>query len=198
MSTIEASRYTPDDLLTMPGGERYELVDGQLVEKAMGAESDWIGNELRALLTLFAKARKRGFSFGPETGYQCFRNAPAKVRKPDASFIDADRLPGNRIPKGHIRIVPDLAVEVISPNDSYYEVDAKVHEYLEAGVRLIWVINPDLRSIKVFASSVGFRQELTGCDVLSGGDVLPGFSCPVASLFPPQEASDAGSAEVAS
>ena len=191
MSTIEAIHYTPDDLLTMPGGERYELVDGQLVEKAMGAESEWIGDELRYALKAFIKAKRNGLSFGPETGYQCFRNAPAKVRKPDASFIAADRLPGNRIPKGHIRIVPDLAVEVISPNDSYYVVDAKVHEYLEAGVRLIWVINPDLRSIKVFEASVGFTQELTDGDELAGGEVLPGFSCPVASLFPPLEVSEA-------
>lgn len=149
MSTIEATRYTPEDLLTIPDGERYELVDGQLAEKPMGAESDWIGDELRMLMRTFVKARKWGHTFGPETGYQWFQDDPNKVRKPDGSFIAAGRLPGDRIPKGHIRIVPDLAVEVISPDDLYYEVEAKVSEYREAGVRLIWVVNPDQRKVKV-------------------------------------------------
>lgn len=185
MSTLEATRYTPEDLLTMPGGERFELVDGHLVEKPMGAESDWIAGELHMLVRTFVKSRRCGYCFGPETGYQCFRDDPNKVRKPDGSFIAAGRLPGNRIPKGHIRIVPDLVVEVISPNDLYYEVEAKVHEYQTAGVRLIWVVNPDLRTVKVYDSQAGGVRELSPGDQLTGGEVLPGFSCDVAELFPP-------------
>ncbi len=185
MSTIEAIRYTPEDLLTMPGGERYELVDGHLVEKPMGAESDWIADELRYLLKAFVKSTGGGHTFGPETGYQCFRDDPNKVRKPDGSFIAAGRLPGNRIPKGHIRIVPDLVIEVISPNDLYYEVEAKVREYQTAGVRLIWVVNPDLRTVKVYDSQAGRVFDLSEGDRLTGGEVLPGFSCLVSDLFPP-------------
>lgn len=75
---------------------------------------------------------------------------------------------------------------MISPNDSYCEVDAKVHEYLEAGIRLIWVVNPDLRTIKVYAAEIGYQQELTEGDTLTGGEVLPGFECTVADLFPPR------------
>ena len=174
----------------MPEGERYELVDGHLVEKPIGAESDWIGMRLIAQLVMFVESSRRGHVFGPETGYQCFRDAPNKVRKPDGSFIAAGRLPGNRIPKGHIRIVPDLAIEVISPNDLYYEVEAKVHEYQTAGVRLIWVVNPDLRTVKVYDSQAGHPSELTAGDELTGGDVLPGFRCTIADLFPPANDSD--------
>lgn len=79
MSTIEATRettqYTPEDLLSLPDGGRYKLVDGHLLEKPMGVESDWIGDELR----FFVKSRRCGISFGPLAGYQCFRNSPNKV-----------------------------------------------------------------------------------------------------------------------
>ncbi len=126
MTTLTATSYTPEDLLTMPNGERYELVEGQLVEKPTGAKSDWVGMRLISRLIGFVTSAHLGEIFGPETGYQCFRDEPKKVRKPDGTFIAAGRLPGDRIPKGHIRIVPDLAFEVISPNDTYYEVEAKV------------------------------------------------------------------------
>lgn len=184
MSTIEATRYTPEDLLTMPEGERYELVDGQLVERNMGAKADWVGMRLNRRLGDHVETQGLGETFGPESGYQCFRDAPAKVRKPDGSFIAASRLPQDEIPDGHIRIVPDLAIEVISPNDSYYEVEAKVQEYLDAGVRLIWVLNPDLQSIKVYEGDSGRTFSLSAKDELTGGNVVPGFRCPVSSLFP--------------
>ena len=76
------------------------------------------------------------------------------------------------------------ADEVISPNDSYYEVEAKVQEYLDAGVRLIWVLNPDLQSIKVYEGDSGRTFSLSAKDELTGGNVVPGFRCPVSSLFP--------------
>jgi Uma2 family endonuclease len=189
MSTVETTRYTPEDLLTMPGGERYELVDGHLVEKPIGGESDWIGMRLIARLVMFVETGQLGHVFGPETGYQCFRDDPHQVRKPDGSFIAAGRLPGDRIPKGHIRVVPDLVIEVVSPNDLYYAVEAKVREYQEAGVRLIWVLNPDLRSIKVYERDSRRTFSLSVEDELTGGDVVPGFRCPVSSLFPAEKSS---------
>lgn len=187
MSTVEAIRCTPEDLLKMPDGKLYELVDGQLVERSMGSESDWIGLELNYRIRDYLQTNPIGQTFGPTASFQCFRHDRKQVRKPDGSFIAAGRLQGSRIPKGHIRIAPDLAIEVISPNDSYYVVDAKVHEYLDAGVRLVWVVNPDNRTIKVFRHDDPRPVELTVNDRVDGGDVLPGFSCPVVELFPPAD-----------
>jgi Uma2 family endonuclease len=187
MSTAELTTYTPDDLLTMPDGNRYELVDGQLVEKNMGAESDWIAFRTTKLLAIHVDDNELGDIFGSETGYTCFAAHPRMVRKPDGSFIARGRLPGGRIPKGHIPVAPDLAIEVISPNDSYYDVDAKVHLYREAGIPLIWVINPDNRTVKVYAADRDYPIELTDADELDGGDVLPGFRCRVSEIFPQSE-----------
>lgn len=148
MRTIAASRYTPADLLTMPGEDRYELVNGQPVEKPRGAEADRIADELRVLGRRFVKGQRCGDSFGPETGCQCFGNAPNNVRKPDGSFISAGRLPGGSISTGPSRVVPDLVTEVVSPNDRCSGVETQVHESLEAGVRLIGAVKPDNRTVE--------------------------------------------------
>lgn len=189
MSTAEAIRYTPEDLLTMPDNKQYELVNGQLVERSMGSESDWVGLEINVRLREFVRANKLGFIFGPTSGYQCFRHDRKQVRKPDGSFIAAGRLPGDRVPKGHIRIVPDLALEVVSPKDSYSTVDTKIHEYLDAGVRLVWVINPDTRTVKVYRQDDRRPVELTDGDQLDGADVLPGFRCAVTDILQPKDQS---------
>ncbi len=184
MSTAETITYTPDDLLKMPDGKFCELVDGQLLEKAMGAESEWIALELGYLLIDDTRQPRIGWVFGAAVGYQCFDDAPNKVRKPDVSFIRRGRLPNERIPKGHIRIAPDLAVEVISPNDLYSEVTAKVDEYLNAGVRLVWVIDPETRKLSISRQD-GRTDVLREDDILSGEDVIPDFTCSVTDLFPP-------------
>ncbi len=99
MSTAEQTTCTPEDLLTMPDGERRELVDGQLREKPIGAESDWISMRINRLLGSYIDDHRLGDVFGPETGYQCFPHDPTLVRKPDGSFIAKGRLPGGTIPK---------------------------------------------------------------------------------------------------
>jgi Uma2 family endonuclease len=93
--------------------------------------------------------------------------------------------------EGYVTIPPDLAVEVASPSDEVYDLEQKVEEYLRAGVRLIWVIHPEVRAIQVTrADRSGHR--LGPGDELSGEDVVPGFRCPVASLFPATQPADAG------
>src|SRR5438105_9274945 len=114
--------YTPKDLLTMPEGERFELVDGRLVEKKMGAESSWIANLLAVSITQFVQRHGLGWVFNSECGYQCFPNDPHRVRKPDVSFVARGRLPGDSVPGGHISVAPDLAVEGTSPNDHCWRV----------------------------------------------------------------------------
>ena len=133
MGTINpATHYTPDDLLQMPDGDRYELVDGQLVEKDMGWEASEIASQLFLLLGSFVRERQLGRAV-VEGSYQCFADAPDKVRKPDVSFIRRERMPADTRPKGHNPLVPDLVVEVVSPHDSFAEVEGKVEEYLQAG-----------------------------------------------------------------
>ncbi|HEU4754238.1 MAG TPA: Uma2 family endonuclease, partial [Armatimonadota bacterium] len=113
---------------------------------------------------------------------------PRDVRRPDVSFIARGRLPGEQLPKGHATVAPDLAVEVISPNDLFYEVEAKIGEYLEAGVRVVWIVNPQERSLHVYQGD-GSTARLQETDTVSGEDVLPGFTCEVGSLFPPRASS---------
>ena len=183
MSTVtQKTRYTPEDLLRMPDGDRYELVDGNLVERHMGFASGRIGGTVYYLLRTFSEANRRGWVLPADVGYQCFPDAPDKVRKPDVSFIRLERLAPDREPKGHSPIPPDLAVEVVSPNDLVYEVDAKVAEYLAAGVRLVWVIHPQSRTMEVHRLN-GPSTILQACDELSGEDVVPGFRCRVEEIF---------------
>jgi Uma2 family endonuclease len=84
--------------------------------------------------------------------------------------------------EGHIPIPPDLAVEVVSPNDLFYDVQQKVGEYLQAGVRLVWIVNPRTREVHVYRGDGGF-QLLKNGDSLDGAEVVPGFRCPLAEIF---------------
>ena len=192
MNTILTEHiYTPEDLLTVPDADRYELVDGRLVESDMGAEASWVAGELHALLRDFCCANRSGWAL-PETSYQCFPESRKMVRRPDVSFIRPGRLPDEQLPLGHIRIAPDLAVEVVSPNDTYYEVEQKVREYLQAGVRLVWVVNPDTRTVRVHRVN-RMLTDIQEEEELTGEELLPEFRCRVGDIFPsPRPAERAG------
>lgn len=183
MGTINpATHYTPDDLLQMPDGDRYELVDGQLVEKDMGWEASEIASQLFLLLGSFVRERQLGRAV-VEGSYQCFADAPDKVRKPDVSFIRRERMPADTRPKGHNPLVPDLVVEVVSPHDSFAEVEGKVEEYLQAGVSLVWVVSPETRTVHVYRPKETASRRLHEEDELTGEDIVPGFHCTIRELF---------------
>lgn len=185
MSLATQTTYTADDLLTMPDGDRYELVNGQLVERNMGTESSWIAGRIFFNISRFLEEQSLGWAFPEGTGFQCFREDRDRVRKPDMAFVRHGKFSGKSLPKGFARIPPDLAVEVVSPNDLYYEVEQKVREYLQAGVSLVWIINPDDRTVRIFRSSGAGPTQLGENDELTGEDILPGFRCQVSELFPP-------------
>lgn len=172
----------PDELLRMPEGDRYELVHGRPVGKDMGAKSDEISLAIGSELRAFVLKHGLGRTYGSSTGYQCFPGDPLTVRKPDASFVAKGRLPDDTTPDGHIKLAPDLAIEVVSPNDLAGEVDMKIVEYLSAQVRLVWVIWPQTKTVHVRRLN-GTSDVLTESDTLSGEDVVPGFTCRVAELF---------------
>jgi Uma2 family endonuclease len=132
----------------------------------------------------YSKGPDLGWVLGPSGGYRCFPWKPGKVRRPDVSFIARDRLPSpEQWSEDYITISPDLAAEVTSPGDKVHDLQEKVEEYLRAGVRLIWVIHPEVRVIEVIRAD-GSSSRIRSGGELSGEDVIPGFRCPVDALFP--------------
>src|SRR5688572_5220656 len=98
MTTATKTAFTPDDLLNLPDSVSYELVDGNLVERKVGSESSVIAAAIITILNVFIRGNRRGFVAGADCGYQCFPDAPDKVRKPDVSCVSAGRLPNDRPP----------------------------------------------------------------------------------------------------
>jgi Uma2 family endonuclease len=184
MNTLLQPVAPPDPyVVTLQSGHRYEYVDGQLREKPpRGAEVNRVATILARMLDAFAAENLLGLVFTQECGYQIFTADPTKVRKPDVSFIARGRLPNDRPPRGHVTIAPDLEVEVVSPNDLAEEIDQRVADYLVGGVPLIWVIYPASRSAWVLRKD-GSAAGRAEADDLDGEDVLPGFRCPLRSLF---------------
>ena len=187
MATIEPPiRYKPEDLLKMPNGDRYELVNGQLVEKAMGWEASEIASQLFLLLGSFVRDHQLGRTV-VEGSYQCFADAPDKVRKPDVSFIRRERMPADERPKGHNPIVPDLVVEVVSPHDLFSEVEVKVEEYLRAGVSLVWVVSPETRTVNIYHTPPGICRTRQRDRNRPGGrhaaSIRQGFSDTILTTF---------------
>jgi Uma2 family endonuclease len=113
-----------------------------------------------------------GWVFPADAGYQCFPDAPNKVRKPDASFIRRERLPEGPHARGFTRIAPDLAVEVLSPHEYATDVETKLQEYLDAGVQLVWKVNPEARLVTVLRVD-GTGNRLREDDELSGENIIP-------------------------
>lgn len=175
---------TADEFLAMPDSKGHELEEGRLVELNMGAESSWVAGAVYRILANHVLEKKLGWAFPPETAFQCFGEHTDSVRKPDAAFIRFGRLPNERLPEGFITIAPDLVVEVVSPNDTAYEVERKVKEYLAAGVRLVWVIYPETKTARVHRPSKR-TTELDSGDELDGEDVLATLRIRLAELFPP-------------
>lgn len=134
MSTIAGTRYTADDLLAMPDEKRFELVGGQLVERKISEESNWIGGRIFRLLASFIEDTSLGWAFPDGNGFQCFPDDRQKVRRPDAAVVLHTRMPGPPTRSGFTRHCPNLVVEVVSPHDTAYEVDKRVEDWLSAGV----------------------------------------------------------------
>ena len=178
-----AATYTPEDLLMMPDGDRYELVDGQLVEKNMSYKSSYISGEVYGILRDFVKPRKSGWLAPEGVTYQCFPDDPKRVRNADTSFIVLNRMTKEQFnSEGHCTVTPDLAVEAVSPNDLSYDVERKAEEWLGAGARFVWIIHPETRTVRVLRRD-GSDARLLDSDSLTCEELLPGFSCRVADFF---------------
>jgi len=171
------------EFLALPDHDLYELVDGELREINVSNLSSLVSCKTSARLTIHCEAKNLGPVFACDAYYQCFAGRPRHARKPDVSFIRRDRLTEGWLADGYFTIAPDLAVEVLSPNDLAYEVDEKIGEYLDAGVRLVWIINPEQRWVTIHRAD-GSVAKLKEPETLNGEQVVQGFSCRVGELFP--------------
>jgi len=175
-------RMTIEEFDQLPDRTQYELVHGELVERRMGTESDWIGATIAYILETFNRRTGLGYVFG-EADYALDPSDRHHFRRPDASFVLASRFPDGKLPLTRARLAPDLAVEVISPNDLAGEMNEKIKEYKRLGVRLIWVVFPASRTVDVYCAD-GRVYTLEEDQPISGEDVLPGFTSPVTDFFP--------------
>jgi Uma2 family endonuclease len=177
-----ATYYIPEDLLALPDYGRFELIDGQLVVRKMDAKSSYAATRLLLRFGSFVEGNNLGLVFQADCGYQIFAHAPNRVRFADASFIRRGQLPEGQVPQGHCRVTPDLVIEAVSPNDTAYEIEDKISQWLDAGVRLVWVLYPETQRVQVHRAN-GTVTKLRSAERLSGEDVIPGFQCQVAEIF---------------
>lgn len=161
----------------------FEVVDGQQVEVShMGPRETCIASALIVFIQNFASSKR----LGRAVVEVLFDLAPVnRQRRPDLAFVSTQRWPSRQWPargENAWKVIPDLAAEIVSPTNTADEVVAKVQDYFQAGVRLVWVLYPDPGQVYVYESPAKVRV-LTRQDVLDGGEVLPGFQLPLAELF---------------
>ena len=178
LMTIEEFERLPDE------AARLELVRGQVVrELPAGFEHGGIGVQVASCPHAFVRRHGLGKVVAAETGFVLFDDPPT-VRAPDVAFVARDRLPAD--PRGFARLAPDLAVEIVSPSNTHAEIQDKVFDYLDAGSRLVWVVEPRTRSVTAYRSRTEVRV-VAGSDTLDGHDVLPGFQLRLDELFAPPD-----------
>ena len=176
------SLMTAEELLrTHTPHKRTELVRGMLVvREPAGSRHGLVTMNLGAELAVYAKQTGAGGVYAAESGFKLASN-PDTVRAPDIAFVTRERLPPPTT-TGYPALAPDLAVEVLSPGDRPGDVLAKVADWLSAGTRLVWVLDPQRRLARVYRHD-GSETFVTAEDPLDGEDVLPGFSCLLASVL---------------
>ena len=180
-TTIQTT--TADELLRMPDdGFRYELVRGELRKMSpAGHRHGRIAGNVTASLGPHVVVNKLGRVYVADTGF-LISSDPDTVRAPDVAFASQKRLDEVGDVEGYWPGAPDLVVEVISPGDTYTEVEEKVLEWLEAGALMVVVVNPRKRVVTVYRSLTDIIV-LTEDDTLDGGNVVPGWTMAVGDIF---------------
>jgi Uma2 family endonuclease len=180
MVTIERL-ITAEELFQMPDLGRCELVRGEIIMMSpAGSEHGRIVWNLTLLLGNFIKSHKLGTMRGAETGF-IIKHNPDTVLAPDAAFISADRLP-EKNPQGFYDGTPDLAIEVRSPNDRASKVQEKIRDWLDAGCRAVWIVDPETKSVTIYKSTHDIAV-LNASDTLTDTQMLPSFSAVVSEIF---------------
>jgi len=157
-----------------------ELVDGVLVEKAMGFKESVLAIYLIRMLESFVRSANLGIVTAPDGMMEI---SAGLVRIPDVAFVSWARLPGGKIPDQPIPgLVPDFAVEILSPSNTPAEMSRKRSEYFAAGVQLVWEADPDARTVSAYTQPAAVRV-FRGNEILTAAPVLPGFQISVAEWF---------------
>ncbi len=178
MTVVTKKVWTDEELMRIKHEGKVELVDGEVILMTpAGAEQGSINASLTVRLGSYILRKKLGYIFDAQTGFRPYEN----MRAPDFSFVSKERLKG-KPPKGFLKVPPDLAVEVFAPDEKVSDYEEKVAEYLSWGVRLIWLVDPNTRTVTVVRAN-GERQVLSEKDVLTGEDVVPGFKICVRKIF---------------
>jgi len=181
MTEPSVRTYTANEFVNLRDWKEFELVNGELVPYPCGAEASHVCIVLITALHTWSE-RRRAWIFSSGATY-CFPNQPRTVRRPWVSLIRSERLRREDIPSVEpLTLAPDLIAEVMTPLHTYEEVETKVKEYRSAGVKLIWIITPETKTVLIRRLD-GTCAEVNETGTLSGEDVIPGFACPVAELF---------------
>jgi len=168
------------EALEAPRKRICELIDGVLVEKAMGYSESLLATVLISALWSFVRSRNLGLVTAPDGTMRLWAG---RVRIPDVAFTSWDRMPGRRRPPQPIPdLAPDLAVEVLSRSNTPAEMRLKRRDYFAAGVRVVWEVDPEARTVSVYTAVEGPTVH-TQADTLDGGNVLPGFTLALSDLF---------------
>ncbi len=181
--TTRKTLLTAEDLEQLPDdGRYYELLDGELVEVTPpGPRHGRAVTRTSSVLDSYASERKLGYVVSGNPGI-ILRRQPDRVRGPDVCFFPAEKFPGAELPASYTDVVPDFVAEVVSPNDRPGYIAQKIAEWLASGVRLIWALYPETRS--VVAHRPGMPPRTYGQqDTIDGEPVFPDLAVPVVSLF---------------
>jgi len=172
--------WTDAELLRLQHEGKVELSHGELrLMTPAGMEQGEVSMSLATRLNNHVRRHRLGKVYDAQTG---FRPPNGDLKAPDVSFVRTERLPGGKSPKGFGHFPPDLAVEVFAPDETVADYAEKVREYLRWGVSLVWLVDPNTRTVTV-CRPLGEPETLRGGQVLSGEEVVPGFKCQVRRLF---------------
>ncbi len=180
-TVVEKKVWTEEELLALEHpGYKCELVNGEIVMSPVFLLHDIICMTIAKALGVFVGKSKLGFVAGSNAG---FYMSNGNLRCPDVSFVSRERAKSNpKFPKAFFQGAPDLAVEVLSPNDTFESLHEKLVEYFESGRLLAWVVNPQDQTVHLYHSSEPLQMLRRG-DKIDGEDVLPGFSLSVSEIF---------------
>lgn len=185
-TTLAAPAYVTLDAFYQMAGlpDGAELVDGEVVVTPPPSfDHNYLARALFRSMDAHALAHALGECFPDGSGYELpIPGRPHVFRTPDASFVRAERIPRPRVRHRAPAVAPDVAAEVLSPSDTYSVVAAKIRDYHDAGTGVVWLVDPETRTVEVHASGQAVRALREG-DTLDGGDAFPGFALPVARLF---------------
>ncbi len=182
MSTVAVKPITVEEFEQMVFDHPVDLVEGEIHEMPpAGSQHGRMAINVGFLLETWCRAGNHGVVLGNDAAIVVDFD-PDTVRGADVSFLKRERIPQSGLPVGALRIPPDLVVEVLSPSDRWEDLMDKVTEYLAVGVKEVWVVNGVKKLVDVFRPDVGAKR-VTGDELLTSADVLPGFSVPVSELF---------------